>query len=206
VIRNSDSKIEEGEKMARSTAQALDRNDRVLYWVEQAAIVVSASLFVAICARITVPLPFTPVPLTMQNFAVLLVGLTLGSKRGFAALALYLVEGASGLPVFSIAGVGGVAQLLGPTGGYLMAYPFAAFTAGWILEQGRKSFTRAAIASMLGDMVLFIGGIGWLYVYTHSLTRAIQFGLYWFIFAEVIKVLLASGIASGWKRFRKANV
>lgn len=192
--------------MARSTAQVLDRNDRVLYWVEQAAIVVSASLFVAICAHITVPLPFTPVPLTMQNFAVLLVGLTLGSKRGFAALALYLVEGASGMPVFSIAGLGGVAQLLGPTGGYLMAYPFAAFTAGWIMEHGRKSFTRAAIGSLLGDTVLFIGGIGWLYFYTHSLARAIQFGLYWFIFAEVIKVLLASGIASGWKRFRKANV
>jgi biotin transport system substrate-specific component len=166
----------------------------------------AASLFVAICARISLPLPFTPVPLTMQNFAVLLVGLTLGSKRGFAALALYLVEGASGMPVFSIAGVGGVAQLLGPTGGYLMAYPFAAFTAGWIMEHGRKSFTRAAIGSLLGDIVLFIGGIGWLYVYTHSLIRAIQFGLYWFIFAEVIKVLLASGIASGWKRFRKADV
>jgi biotin transport system substrate-specific component len=192
--------------MARSTAQVLGRNDRILYWVEQAAIVMAASLFVAICARISLPLPFTPVPLTMQNFAVLLVGLTLGSKRGFAALALYLVEGASGMPVFSIAGVGGVAQLLGPTGGYLMAYPFAAFTAGWIMEHGRKSFTRAAIGSLLGDIVLFIGGIGWLYVYTHSLIRAIQFGLYWFIFAEVIKVLLASGIASGWKRFRKADV
>lgn len=192
--------------MARSTAQALERNDRVLYWVQQAVLVVAASLFVAICARITLPLPFTPVPLTMQNFAVLLVGLTLGSKRGFSALALYLVEGASGMPVFSIAGLGGVAQLLGPTGGYLMAYPFAAFTAGWIMEHGRKSFTRAAIASLLGDIVLFMGGIGWLYVYTHSFARAIQFGLYWFIFAEIIKVLLASGIASGWKRFRKANV
>ena len=192
--------------MARSTAQALERNDRVLYWVQQAVVVIAASLFVAICARITLPLPFTPVPLTMQNFAVLLVGLTLGSKRGFAALALYLVEGASGMPVFSIAGVGGVAQLLGPTGGYLMAYPFAAFTAGWIMERGRKSFTRAAIGSLLGDIVLFIGGIAWLYFYTHSLALAIQYGLYWFIFAEVIKVLLASGIASGWKRFRKANV
>ncbi|HEY1464993.1 MAG TPA: biotin transporter BioY [Terriglobales bacterium] len=192
--------------MARSTAQVLGRNDRILYWVEQAAIIMAASLFVAICARISLPLPFTPVPLTMQNFAVLLVGLTLGSKRGFAALALYLVEGASGMPVFSIAGLGGIAQLLGPTGGYLMAYPFAAFTAGWIMEHGRKSFTRAAIGSLLGDIVLFIGGIGWLYVYTHSQIRAIQFGLYWFIFAEVIKVLLASGIASGWKRFRKADV
>lgn len=191
--------------MAKPTAQTLGRYDRTLYWVEQAALVVAGSLFVAICAHITVPLPFTPVPLTMQNFAVLLVGLTLGSKRGFAALAVYLVEGASGLPVFSIAGAGGVAQLLGATGGYLMAYPFAAFTAGWILERGRKTFTRAAIASLIGDAVLFTGGIGWLYVYTHSLALAVQYGLYWFVFAEIIKILLAAGITSGWKRFRKAN-
>jgi biotin transport system substrate-specific component len=191
--------------MARSAIETLGRQDRALSWAEQAVIVIAASLFVAICARITVPLPFTPVPLTMQNFAVLLVGLTLGSRRGFAALALYLLEGASGMPVFSIAGLGGVAQLMGPTGGYLMAYPFAAFIAGWIMEHGRKNFTRAAVASVLGDVVLFAGGIGWLFVYTHSFARALQYGLYWFVLAEVIKVLLASGIASGWKHFRKAN-
>src|SRR5581483_4817031 len=144
--------------MARTAAQVFDTQNSTLEWARQSVIIVGASLFVAICARITVPLPFTPVPLTMQNFAVLLVGLTLGSKRGFAALALYLVEGASGMPVFSIAGLGGVAQLVGLTGGYLMAYPFAAFTAGWIMEHGRKSFTRAAIGSLLGDIVLFIGG------------------------------------------------
>lgn len=191
--------------MSRLAIESLERHDRTLYWVNQAVVVIAASLFVAICARITLPLPFTPVPLTMQNFAVLLVGLTLGSRRGFAALALYLVEGASGMPVFSIAGLGGIAQLVGPTGGYLMAYPFAAFSAGWIMEHGRKSFTRAAVASVLGDIVLFIGGIAWLYIYTHSFARALQFGLYWFVFAEIIKVLLASGIASGWKHFRKAN-
>src|SRR5882724_2191265 len=87
----------------------------------QVAVVVSASLFVAVCARVSVPLPFTPVPLTLSNFAVLLVGLALGSRRGFAALALYLAEGASGLPVFSPAGPGGILQLLGPTGGFLLA-------------------------------------------------------------------------------------
>src|SRR5712672_4332059 len=86
----------------------------------QSAIVVAASLFVALCARITIPLPFTPVPLTVQNFGVLLVGLLLGSKRGFAVLTLYLAEGAIGLPVFNPTGVGGIAQLLhGATGGFL---------------------------------------------------------------------------------------
>ena len=82
--------------MAKPASLAVGQSSRALYWAEQAAIVVSASLFVALCARVTVPLPFTPVPLTLQNFGVLLVGLTLGSRRGFAALALYLVEGACG--------------------------------------------------------------------------------------------------------------
>src|SRR5450631_3996786 len=104
-------------------APALDR--RVNWrreWAKQAAIVVSASLFVALCAQVTVPLPFTPVPLTLQNFGVLTVGLLLGSRRGFAALALYLAEGAFGMPVFSPAVLGsGIAHLLGPTGGFLMA-------------------------------------------------------------------------------------
>ena len=78
--------------MAKPATLVLGRGNRALSWVEQAAIVISASLFVALCARVTVPLPFTPVPLTLQNFGVLLVGLTLGSRRGFAALALYLAR------------------------------------------------------------------------------------------------------------------
>src|SRR5580704_18671539 len=103
---------------------------------KQTAIVVAASLFVALCARVTIPLPLTPVPLTLQNFGVLTVGLLLGSRRGFAALTLYLVEGAFGLPVFSPAILGsGIAHLLGPTGGFLMAYPLVAFVAGWINER-----------------------------------------------------------------------
>src|SRR5215472_7835088 len=104
--------------------------------LRQIAIVVCASAVIAVCARLVLPLPFTPVPLTLANFGVLLVGLTLGSKRGFAAAALYLAWGAMGLPVFSPVGVGGIAQLFGPTGGYLLAYPVVAFVAGWIAERG----------------------------------------------------------------------
>src|SRR5215467_356222 len=99
------------------SAATLARVERAVFVseaVEQGAIVVGASLFVALCARVTVPLPFTPVPLTLQNFGVLVVGLLLGSRRGFAALAVYLVEGAFGLPVFNPAGPGGIAQILGP--------------------------------------------------------------------------------------------
>ena len=94
--------------MAKPATLVLSRGGRALHWAEQVAIVIAASLFVALCARVTLPLPFTPVPLTLQNFGVLLVGLTLGSRRGFAALALYLVEGASGMPVFNPAGPGGM--------------------------------------------------------------------------------------------------
>src|SRR5450631_3641302 len=109
--------------MSRADTQVFGQTGS-LEWAKQAGIVIGASLFVALCARVTVPLPFTPVPLTLQNFGVLAVGLMLGSRRGFAALALYLAEGAAGLPVFSPSLLGGgIAQILGPTGGFLMAYP-----------------------------------------------------------------------------------
>jgi biotin transport system substrate-specific component len=189
--------------MAKPASLAVGQGSRTLYSVEQGAIVISASLFVALCARVTVPLPFTPVPLTLQNFGVLLVGLTLGSRRGFAALAFYLVEGAAGMPVFSPAGPGGVAQLLGATGGFLLAYPFVAGLAGWIMERGKSGFARAAAAGLLGEVVLFAGGLSWLAVLTHSFAQALRFGLYWFVFAEVIKVLLAAGVSTGWQRVRK---
>src|SRR6202162_5949290 len=166
----------------------------------QVAIVVSASLFVALCAHITIPLPFTPVPLTVQNFGVLLVGLLLGSRRGFAALVLYLAEGAMGMPVFSPVGVGGIAHLFGVTGGFLLAYPLVAWVAGFIMEHGRKSFARAALGSLLGEVVLFAGGLTWLAVLTHSVAQAFRWGLYWFLFAEVIKVMMAAGIAARWQR------
>src|SRR5271170_7868992 len=120
--------------MSKAAAQSLDVRYRALEASQQVAIVVGASLFVALCARVTLPLPFTPVPLTLQNFGVLVVGLSLGARRGGAALALYLAEGLMGLPVFSPTGPGGVAQLLGPTGGFLLAYPFVAGIAGWVFE------------------------------------------------------------------------
>ena len=190
--------------MDKPATQILSNHDRTLEWAGQVAIVVSASLFVAICARVTVPLPFTPVPLTLQNLGVLLVGLTLGSRRGFAALALYLIEGASGMPVFS-SGLAGAAHLLGPTGGFLLAYPLVAWLAGWVMERGTKTFTRALAAGLLAEILLFAGGLSWLALITHSISLAIRYGLYWFIFAEIIKIMFAAGIATGWERAYKAK-
>jgi len=187
--------------------EILGTQNRILDSAEQIAIVVGASLFVALCAHVVLPLPFTPVPLTLQNFGVLLVGLSLGPRRGFAALVLYLAEGVMGMPVFSPTGPGGVAQLLGPTGGFLLAYPFVAGIAGWVFEKtaagAKKSFARAAAACVLAEVCLFVCGLSWLAILTHSFAQAVRFGLYWFVFAEVIKIMSAAALASGRQRFHK---
>ena len=180
-------------------------NGRLHEATRQTALLVGGSLVVALFARITLPLPFTPVPLTMQNFGVLLVGLLLGSRRGFAALALYLAEGLSGIPVFSPAGPGGLAQLFGVTGGFLLAYPFVAALAGWIWERSTRTFAGAALAGLAAEVLLFASGLSWLAIYTHSFAQAVRFGLYWFVFAEIIKIMLAAAIVGGWQRVHKAQ-
>ena len=187
--------------MAKVAIQTLDSQSRAQEFLRQGALIVGASLFVAICAHITIPMmPLTPVPLTIQNMAVVLVGLLLGSRRGFAALMVYLVEGVVGLPVFSPAGPGGIAQLFGFTGGFLLAYPFVAFAAGYIFERGKKTFLRATVAAFSAEILLFVGGLSWLYNLTHSLAKAAYLGLYWFVAAEVIKVMFAAAIATRWRR------
>lgn len=175
-------------------------NERSTSLLKQVAIVVGASAVIAVCARLVLPLPYTPVPLTLANFGVLLVGLALGSKRGFAAAALYLGWGAMGLPVFSPVGPGGIAQLFGPTAGYLLAYPVVAFVAGFIAERGLPSFTRNALAAVAAELVLFASGISWLFAITHSWQHAAMFGLYPFLFAEVIKIMTGAAVARRLQR------
>jgi biotin transport system substrate-specific component len=193
--------------MSKSVTSTLTHTHsaRPTEWIRQAAIVIGASLFVALCAQVTYLLPGNPVPLTLQNFGVVVVGLCLGSRRGFAALALYLAEGAMGLPVFNPHGPVGIARLLGPTGGYLMAYPLVAGLAGLILEHGKRTFARAVAAGLTAEVLLFAAGIGWLAFLTHSFAQAVHFGLYWFVFAEIIKVLLAAGVAVRMRRGAKAQ-
>ncbi|MBV9483207.1 MAG: biotin transporter BioY [Acidobacteria bacterium] len=115
---------------------ALARGEiRNVDWLKQGSLVMLAAVFVALCAHIIIRLPYSPVPLTLQNFGVLMVGLMLGGKRGFAALLLYLAEGASELPVFTPFAPGAIAQLVGPTGGFLLAYPVVALV-------GRGRFSK----------------------------------------------------------------
>jgi biotin transport system substrate-specific component len=185
--------------MPWAATQKLEGRSRGLDYAREGAALLAASFLVALCARIYLPLPGTPVPLTAQNLGVLLVGLRLGARRGFVALALYLAEGAAGLPVFSPHGPGGILQILGPTGGYLLAYPFVAGLAGFVFERGPRTLLRAGLAAFSGELVLFTGGLSWLYLMTHSLARALSLGLYWFLFAEVIKVMLAAGAARLWQ-------
>lgn len=178
--------------MSRAIPINQNVGDRSAALAKQTAIVICASAVIAVCARLSLPLPFTPVPLSLVNFGVLLVGLALGSRRGFAAAALYLGWGAMGLPVFASAGPGSFAQILGPTGGYLWSYPLVAFLAGWISECGQPSFVRNLIAAVSGELVLFAAGISWLAIMTHSWRQAAFFGLYPFLFAEVSKVMVAA--------------
>ncbi|ABF42445.1 BioY protein [Candidatus Koribacter versatilis Ellin345] len=172
--------------------------DRTHSITRDIALVVGASLVISICARLSIPNPFSPVPFTLANFALLAVGLLLGSKRGGAAGLLYLAYGAMGVPVFA-AGSGG---LLGVTAGYLWAFPLVAFVAGLISERGEPSFARNLIAAIAGDLVLFVGGISWLYAFTHSWQKALMLGGYWFVFGEVIKIMASAGLATRFRRIQ----
>ncbi len=142
-------------------------------------------------------------PFTLSNLAVLLVGLALGPNRGFAALALYLCEGAAGAPVFSPTGPGGLAQLLGPTGGYLLAYPVVAYIAGVCFARVRGNrLLTALFACTAAEIVLFVCGVLWLTLYTHSVPRAAFYGLLPFLPLEAIKIVIASAVAAKMERPR----
>jgi biotin transport system substrate-specific component len=158
-------------------------------------LIAGASVLIAIAAQIAVPLPHSPVPLTMQPLAVLLVGVVLGSWRGAAAATLYLLEGLGGLPVFS-QGHGGIFWLtVGPTAGYLLSYPFAAFVAGWVSERGWGSTVLRSIVGMLAALaIIYAGGWSWLTIVAGGAQRAFVLGVAPFLIADVIKVALGAAL------------
>lgn len=156
-------------------------------------LVVGASLLIAIAAQVAIPVPFTPVPLTLQPLAVIFVGVALGSTRGAAAAALYLLEGFSGLPVFA-QGHGGPAMLFAPTAGYLFSYPFAAFVAGFISERGWGSSVVRAVSGMLLALgVIYLGGWSWLAILTDP-RWAFTAGVAPFVLADVVKVAIGAAL------------
>ena len=158
-------------------------------------LIAGASVLIAIAAQISVPLPHSPVPLTMQPLAVLLVGVVLGSWRAAAAATLYLLEGAGGLPVFS-QGHGGIFWLtVGPTAGYLLSYPFAAFVAGWVSERGWGSTVLRSVAGMLAALaIIYAGGWSWLTIVAGGAQRAFVLGVAPFLIADAIKVAIGAAL------------
>lgn len=151
-----------------------------------------AAGLVALSAQVAVPLSYSPVPLTLQGLAVLLVGGLFGSAVGAGALVLYLIVGAFGAPVFAPMGPPGMARLAGPTGGYLLAFPVAAILVGWLAQKGH--FARCLLASVLGMAVIYLGGWAQLTILTGYPGRAFALGVMPFLPQDSLKVGLAAVI------------
>src|SRR4051812_40076210 len=175
-------------------------------FVSSFALVVGFSLVTALAAQVAIPLPWTPVPITGQTFAVLLTGALLGSRLGALAMLAYLLEGAGGLPFFAAGGSGIQRLFFSPTSGYLLSYPVAAFVVGLLAERGwDRRFLTAAAAMALGSLVILLGGWAWLARFV-SPAAAFEAGVAPFLIGDVIKIALAAAVLpSGWALLRKTS-
>lgn len=199
--------MQEGDFLRPTLSQALGFNASLARLLERHRVVIAEGLLIlafgaliALCARITIPLPFTPVPITGQTFAVLLTGAVLGSKRGALSLITYVGLGVAGLPVFALSG--GVA-----TRGYLVGFIAAAFVVGWLAERGwDRSYWRSALAMLAGNAVLYVPGLLWLANFVGP-EQAIPLGLLPFIPGDIIKLMLAAAmVPSAWKLVSRNGV
>jgi biotin transport system substrate-specific component len=183
---------------AASTATLVTR-------LRTAAILLAGSALAALCAHIALPLYFTPVPLTLQPFAVLLLGLALTPRMAAATFAVYLLEGALGAPVFAPApATGGLAHLLGPTGGYLMAYPAAAALISWLWRRTQRGFAAAVLSAAAGDLAILACGALWLAILTRiSAQPAFALAIAPFLPGEALKIAAAAALAAGFLRLRR---
>jgi biotin transport system substrate-specific component len=162
-------------------------------------LVLAGSLLIALSARLAIRLPFSPVPITGQTMAVLLAGALLGSRRGALSVLAYLGEGMAGLPVFA-GGAGGIAHLVGPTGGYLAGFVLAAFVVGRLAERGwDRHPVTTALAMLLGSAAIYASGLPWLAAFVGG-ERALVLGLYPFLAGDLLKLALAAALLPvGWK-------
>jgi biotin transport system substrate-specific component len=175
----------------------------------QVAGILFFSVLTAAASQVSVPLPFTPVPFTLQPVVVLLAGASLGARAGLASQLLYLAAGLAGAPVFAASPwlPPGVARLLGPTGGYLLGYPLAAWLTGLLAERGYdRRYLRSVLAMAAGLAVIFTWGVAWLafaatpFKQAVGLPLALRTGLYPFLPLDLLKVLAASAILPGiWR-------
>jgi biotin transport system substrate-specific component len=176
--------------------------------------IAAANILLILCAHVVIPLPFTPVPITGQTFGVLLVAVLFGARRSALTLILYLLEGAAGLPVFQPLGLPGIARFLGPTAGYLIAYPFAAFITGWLVERGATVTLPRAFKSqpagaplvgalICGEAIIFLGGCTWLALGMHlGWLAAFQGGALPFFPGEIVKMALIVALLGGFSLLR----
>ena len=175
-------------------------------WLRAAGIVVLGSAFAAVCAHVSVPLFFTPVPLSLAPLPVLLLGLLLTPRQAAATFAAYLAEGALGLPVFAPSPLSGLAHLFGTTGGYLLAYPLAAFLISVLWRRTRRGFTAATLASAAGSLVILGCGALWLAALTHtSLQSVFTLAVAPFLPGDALKVIAAAALGTGFIRLRRTR-
>ncbi|HEX9369258.1 MAG TPA: biotin transporter BioY [Vicinamibacterales bacterium] len=172
----------------------------------RAAVVLFVTVLTVAAAQVSIPLPFTPVPFTLQPMIVLLGGAALGSRLGMTTQVLYIILGLAGLPVFAASPVlpQGFARLLGPTGGYLMSYPIAAFVAGYLAERGfDRRYLTSVMAMAAGLGIIFACGVAWMaFGAPHvGLATAVRTGLVPFIPADVLKIFLAASVLPAAWRF-----
>ena len=180
------------------TAIVAPSDARALRFAERAGAVAFVAVLTGLAAQISIPLPLTPVPLTFQPMVVLVGAMALGARLGMASQLTYLALGLCGLPVFAASPelAHGAARLAGPTGGYLMAYPIAAFVVGWLAERGfDRRYLTSAVALVAGLAIVFTGGVLWLGLFmpaSRGVAAALAAGFYPFILGDLIKLLFAA--------------
>jgi biotin transport system substrate-specific component len=173
---------------------------RAASWLRDLTLIALGSLFVAILAQVKIPLPFTPVPLTGQTFAVLLVAAALGSKRGAASMTFYIALGAFGLPVFA-GGASGITYLSGTTLGYLIGFVLAAYVVGMLAERGLERSVRTSIIPFfVGTVIIYACGVSWLTIVIGSFSKALTAGLIPFMIGDAFKLIAAAlALPAAWK-------
>lgn len=187
--------------MHTTTLASASRSSSLL---RTAGFVLAGSLLLALSSHVAVPLPWTPVPMTLQTFAVVLLAMTIGPSAAAMASVAYLIEGALGAPVFAPGGVGGVVQLFGLTGGFLLSYPLASLVSGWIASHKRTSFSLAALAAAAGIAVMLASGAAWFAAWSHLSARAVlMVTVFPFLAGETVKIFAAAGIATALQRNRR---
>jgi len=179
-------------------------SDKKTAGIYDAILIVAGSLAIGLSAQMAVRLPFSPVPVTGQTFAVLMMGTLLGARRGSLCVIAYIAEGLAGMPVFAMGG-GGPAVLLGPTGGYLIGFVGAAYVTGALAQMGwDRQIGTTILAMIAGDIVLYAFGLFWLCCLMGVNKVVVIVGLYPFIAGDVLKIILAAAVLpAGWKMIRK---